>query len=343
MTLKVRQLTDFSHVKGGVSVEFYPLVSAGLAKPVSGKGRVLGKGVMEQFWQRMEHKLYQPVDGASLAVFRIAFGALLLWDVVEFFLNDWIGFMYIRPGFHFTYYGFEWVTPLAGAGMYLVFAVLGLLAFLVMIGLFYRVAITLFLILFTYVFLLDQTEYLNHFYFVILLNILLVFVPANRVYALDAVIWPRDPGVSRCVYAWHVWIVVVQMEIMLVFAGIVKINPDWLALQPLSMWLAQSSDLALVGPYLNESWAIAVGAYGVILLHVAGAPLLLWRRTRLPVFLVYVLFHVSNAVFFNIGIFPWLTIAGTTIFFAPDWPRLWVRRGLALGPKLMPRALAGAR
>lgn len=342
MYSNVRQLTDFSHVTVGVSVKLYPLDDVVWMRWALREAEILGWGTLEQFWDRTESKLYQPVDGASLAVFRIAFGALLLWDVVEFFLHDWIGFMFIRPQFHFTYYGFDWVQPASGAGMYLVFAVLGLLAFLVMIGLFYRIAITLFLILFTYVFLLDQTEYLNHFYFVILLNILLVFVPANRVYALDALIWPRKTGDSRHVYAWNVWVVRVQMEIMLIFAGIVKINPDWLALQPLSMWLAQSRDLVVIGPYLMESWFIAIGAYGVILLHVAGAPLLLWRRTRLPVFLVYVLFHVSNAVFFNIGIFPWLTIAGTTIFFATDWPRIWVRRGMILIQKLMPGSLERA-
>lgn len=294
---------------------------------------------MERFWQRLETYLYAPVDGASLAVFRIAFGVMMLWDVTKYLAHDLVGFMYIRPRFHFTYYGFEWVEPLPGGWMYLVFAVMGLLAFLITIGLFYRVATAVFLVLFSYVFLLDQTEYLNHFYFVILLNILLVFIPANRVYALDALLWPRKSGDSGQVYAWNVWIVRVQMEIMLVFAGIVKINPDWLALQPLAMWLAQSQDLPVIGLFLLESWVIAIGAYGVILLHVAGAPLLLWKRTRLPVFALYVLFHLSNAVFFNIGIFPWITIAGTTIFFATDWPRRWVGLVQQTGQRVVKRIL----
>ncbi|MBO6783552.1 MAG: HTTM domain-containing protein [Alphaproteobacteria bacterium] len=271
--------------------------------------------------QKLEDKLFRPVDMASLAVFRIAFGALLLWDVVKFFVFDWIALMYVRPSFHFKYYGFEWVEPWPGSLMYLHFAVTGALAFLIMIGLFYRVAIVLFLFMFSYIFLLDQTEYLNHFYFVILLNVLLVFAPANRVYAIDALIRPREGPGAHTGPAWAVWIVVAQMEIMLVFAGIVKVNPDWLALQPLLLWLSPQTHLPLIGPLLGETWVIAVGAYGVIALHILGAPLLLWRRTRLAVFVLYVLFHISNHVFFNIGIFPWLTIAGTTIFFPPDWPR----------------------
>ena len=283
--------------------------------------------LFKQSWQYLERRLYRRVDGASLAVFRIAFGALMLWDVWKYFRYDWIGMMFITPRFHFTYYGFGWVEPWPGNLMYVHFAVLGLLAILIMVGLFYRVAIVLFLVAFTYVFLLDQAEYLNHFYLVILLNILMVFVPANRVYALDSLIWRRVKRHQGQLYVWNVWIVRVQMEIVLIFAGIVKINPDWLQLQPLKMWQGERSHVVLIGPYLNETWVIAVGAYGVILLHVLGAPLLLHKRTRLPVFGVYALFHLANHVFFNIGIFPWLTLAGTTLFFAPDWPRRWLSWG----------------
>ena len=272
----------------------------------------------------IEARMFRPVDGASLAVFRIAFGGLLLWDVLKFFLNDWIRQLYITPKFHFKYFGFEWVEPWAGAGMYLHFAVMGTLAFFIMIGLFYRVAAVLFLFAFTYVFLLDQTDYLNHFYFVILLNILLVFAPANRVYALDSLIWRKGGIDPQTVPGWSVWILRAQMEVMLIFAGIVKINPDWLQLQPLTMWLGQNADLPLIGQFLTETWAIATASYGSILLHIVGAPLLLFRRTRFVVFLLYVGFHLANHIFFNIGIFPWLTIAGTTIFFAPDWPRRFV-------------------
>ncbi len=34
-----------------------------------------------------------------------------------------------------------------------------------------------------------------------------------------------------------------------------------------------------------------------------------------------VIFHLINARLFEIGIFPWLAIAATTLFLPPDWPR----------------------
>jgi hypothetical protein len=57
-----------------------------------------------------------------------------------------------------------------------------------------------------------------------------------------------------------------------------------------------------------------------------GAPLLFFRRTRLAVFLVYVAFHLVNSLWLQIGVFPWITLAGTLLFFPPDWPRRVWRR-----------------
>ena len=98
--------------------------------------------------ERLEERMFAGVDGTSLAVFRIAFGALLLWDVLKYFRHDWIGRMFIAPAFMFKYYGFEWVEPWPGDGMYFHFAALGVLAFLIMVGLFYRLAAVLFLMTF---------------------------------------------------------------------------------------------------------------------------------------------------------------------------------------------------
>src|SRR5439155_16252275 len=63
-------------------------------------------------------RLFAPVDIASLAFFRVAFGAVMLWEVWRYFNYGWISRYYIEPGFHFTYYGFDWVRPWPGDGMY---------------------------------------------------------------------------------------------------------------------------------------------------------------------------------------------------------------------------------
>jgi hypothetical protein len=49
--------------------------------------------------------------------------------------------------------------------------------------------------------------------------------------------------------------------------------------------------------------------------------LLLWRRTRVLAYLAALAFHLTNWYLFNIGIFPWIMICATLLFFPPSWPR----------------------
>ena len=263
--------------------------------------------------------LSAPVSGLSLAVFRIALGALLVWDCWRFIRYDRIWRYWVAPEFHFTYPGFGWVAPLPEPWIQLAWVLVGVSALCVMLGLFYRVSIVVLTVTFSYFFLLDKAEYLNHFYLVILFLVLMCFLPAHRMLSLDARL---RPAVRRdhVPYA-SVFILRTQMEIMLICAGLVKLTPDWLAGEPLGLWLRAQSDDFAFGFLFQHDWVILAGTWGAVALHIIGAPLLLWHRTRLATFLVYCVFHYANALFFNIGIFPWLTIAATTIFFAPDWPR----------------------
>lgn len=272
---------------------------------------------------RMREGLFRQVDVTSLALFRVLFGAIMLWEVTRFFAYGWIE-SYIKPPLLFKYYGFGWVQPWPGDGLYWHFGVLGGLAFLIMIGAFYRLASILFFLGFTYVFLLDQANYLNHIYLVCVIAALMCVLPAHRAFSVDARLRPGSR--TDTIPAWTVWALRIQFEIMLVYAGLVKLNPDWLQLQPLEMWLGAKADLPLLGTLYSQHWAIAVAAYGVVGLHLVGAPMLFWRRARLYVFAVYVGFHLLNHFTFSIGIFPWFTIAGTLMFFEPDWPRQLVER-----------------
>ena len=274
---------------------------------------------MHKSYDWLRYKLFQPVDIASLVVFRILFGIIMLVEVYLFFSHGRIKRFYIDPGFYFKYFGFEWVQPWSGDGMYWHFIALGILAFMILVGLFYRVATVLFFLAFSYVFLLDQTHYLNHFYLVILISFLLCFLPANRAYSIDSKIWPQNR--SETIPAWAVWILVTQFEIMLLYAGLVKLNADWLQLQPLTMWFVERQDIFLIGPLITQKISIMLAAWGVIILHLVGAPLLLWRKTRSYIFILYLIFHLLNHIIWVIDIFPWLAIAGTLMFFSPDWPR----------------------
>jgi len=270
-------------------------------------------------------RLFAPVDIASLAVFRVAFGALLLIEVLRYFAHGWIASKFIEPAFHFTYYGFDWVRPWPGAGMYVHFAALGLLAACVMLGFAYRAAAALLFAGWTYVFLLDQAEYLNHFYLISLFCLLLVFVPSHRALSLDARLRPSIA--SDDVPAWALGAMRAQMAIVYVGAALAKVSVDWLIEgQPMRLWLADIENVALA----RQKWVAVALSWGGFLLDLLVVPGLLWRRTRAVAFVLALGFHLANSVLFRIGIFPWMAIAATTLFLEPDWPRRawrWARAG----------------
>ncbi len=219
-------------------------------------------------------RLFGPVDIASIVFFRIAFGALMAWEVTRYFSRDWIRAYFVWPTFHFKYYGFGWVEPWPGPGMELHFAALGALALCIMVGLFYRVAAALFFLGFAYVFLLDQAYYLNHFYLIVLLSLILVFVPAHRALSLDA--W-RRPGLRAATApAWALWLLRSQVGIPYLYAGLAKLNGDWLRAEPMRLWLAGRTTLPLIGPLLETEWAPYLMAYGGLVFDLAAVPALLW-------------------------------------------------------------------
>ncbi len=251
-------------------------------------------------------------------------GALLLFESVNYGVFHCLDCIYRDPQMVFKYQYFDWVAVPPGRGLELLLFVMGVASVGVMLGLWYRFSVVLATVCFAWFFLLDASLYLNHYYLTLLFLGILCFIPANRVWALDA---KKFTSSSPYIRNWsRVWLIV-QLEIVLIWAGIVKLNPDWLQLEPLRFWMTRhSGNTSELTQWLTQDAGIALAAYGVIVLHIVGAPLLLWSKTRLPVFFLYLCFHSMNAIVFNIGIFPFMTIAATTLLFAPDWPlKLWAK------------------
>ena len=260
----------------------------------------------------------QALSIAPLATFRVAFGFMMLVSVIRFAYYGWIDEFYIQPDYHFSYYGFEWVKVLPPAGMYALFIVMGISALMVMLGRFYKIFITLFFLSFTYIELIDKTYYLNHYYFVSLVSFIMIWLPANRSFSLDAY---YKPSMSReKVAAWMVNIIKLQLFIVYFYAGLAKLNYDWLIeAEPLKIWLASNSHLPVIGQYMDELWvAYAFSWFGAI--YDLFIPfLLINKKTRIPAFAAVIVFHVMTWWLFPIGMFPFIMILSTLIFFSAEW------------------------
>ena len=165
---------------------------------------------------------------SKLAVFRICFGMMMLYSMLRFWSKGWIDSIYISPKFHFKYYGFEWVQSL-GEYTYLLFAVCILCAVLITIGLWYRLGMILFFLSFSYIELIEKTTYLNHYYFISILSFLLVFLPANKCFSMDALLRKKQ---YNEIPQWTVDSIKLLMVIVYFYAGLAKLNSDWLSPSP---------------------------------------------------------------------------------------------------------------
>jgi len=274
-------------------------------------------------------RLLQPVDIASLVYFRIIFGAIMLWEVYRYVTLGRVSRYFIEPDYAFTYLGFDWVQAWPGMGMHIHFYVMGLLSVFIMVGFLYRLSAALFFLAFTYIFLLEQARYLNHFYFVSLISFLMICVPAHRALSVDG--WLRGAAWRRATTpAWTLWILRAEMGFVYFFAGVAKLNGDWLRGYPLNEWLAKPiAQIPVLGAYAHEQWPTLLFSWTGTALDLFIVPALLWKKTRPLAFACAVAFHMMNSVFFKIGIFPWFSIAATLLFFDPDWPRRLLGHGRA--------------
>jgi vitamin K-dependent gamma-carboxylase len=270
---------------------------------------------------RLKSTLRGPVDGASLAVFRIGFGSIMAWELLRYFQLGRVEAFYVAPQLLFPHWGFDWLPRLHGAANSWVFVALIVLALAIACGAFYRVVMPLFFIGYTYFFLLDQTHYQNHLYLFCLLAALLSCVDAHRVWSFDA--WRKR--LAPLVPGWHVALIAFQLGVVYFFGGINKISHEWLSAAPMDLQLGQLRSFDWAPAIVHGSLVAHLFAWAGLLLDLGAVPLLLFRRTRLFMLAALATFHLSNTVLFSIGVFPWFMLAGTTIFLGPSWPRRFVR------------------
>jgi len=253
-------------------------------------------------------------DSASLAFYRIAFGFMMLLGLIRFALNGWIDKFYIQPSFHFTYYGFSWVKPI-GMYTYGIFILSALSAIGIIAGYRYRTSSLTFFLTFTYIELMDKTTYLNHYYFTSIIAFILIFIPAGAYFSVDSFKNPekRFTKIPR----WTVDILKLTLAIVYLYAGLAKLNSDWLVnAMPLKIWLTGHAGLPIVGSLMLKSWVHYFFSWFGTLYDLGIVFLLIYKRTRLLGFAFVVAFHLLTSLLFPIGMFPYIMIISSLIFFS---------------------------
>lgn len=251
----------------------------------------------------------QRVDAASLVVLRVLVGVLLFASTLRFVARGWVEELLLAPSFHFHYWGFGWVGEPSPIFAYGLFAMLALASLALAAGVWVRLCAALALFAFTVIELIDVTYYLNHYYFLSCLLATFVLLPPQP---------EADGRVARVQLA----LTQVQVALVYVYAGIAKLNSDWLLhAQPLKIWLARHAELPLIGRFMDEPWLAYAFSWAGAGFDVLVVPALLYKPTRAYAYAAVVGFHLVTGLLFPIGMFPYFMIACATILFAPDWPR----------------------
>lgn len=264
----------------------------------------------------MNRILFTKVDNGALVLFRIFFGILIALECYGAMMTGWIKQTLIEPQFTFNFIGFDWLQPLPGFGMYIYFFVMGTLGIFISIGYKYRFSIISFTVLWASVYLMQKSSYNNHYYLLVLISTMMCFFPANTNYSLDA---KKNPSLKKeYMFSYVKWMVVLQLFIVYTYASIAKIYGDWIDFSFIKILMANKADYYVIGELLQQPWIhTIIGVFG-ILFDLFIIPALLWKPTRKIAFFVSIFFHLFNAIVFQIGIFPFLSLAFTVFFFTPE-------------------------
>ncbi|WP_010523274.1 HTTM domain-containing protein [Aquimarina agarivorans] len=262
----------------------------------------------------LNNYLHTNTKAAPLAVFRFLFGWLMLASTLRFWFNGWIKSIYIAPKWFFTYYGFEFVKPL-GNLTYLLFFIIGVTSVAIALGYYYKYAIVIFFLSFTYVELIDKTTYLNHYYFVSLVSFVLIFLPANVTFSIDA----RKSTVSKSeVPRWTIDVLKLLIAIVYVYAGVAKLNSDWLLeALPLKIWLINKTHFPVIGTLFQYEWSAYAFSWLGMLYDLTIPFFLMYKPTRRFAFIAVVIFHMLTYMLFQIGIFPFVMTLAVFVYFSP--------------------------
>ncbi len=282
---------------------------------------------IKHFFHIFKAYLSKSVHPSSLGLFRILFGCTMFVQIAYFIATDFVQTHISKPIIHFPYYFFQFVVPLPSPFMDVLMWLMLAAAAMIAAGFLYRYAVALFLMSFTYLWLIDKGFFNNHYYLITLLCILLLLVRGDA----WAVLWKRKSDRKKPINYipnWQIFILKAQIFIVFFVAGIHKINPYWLLhFQPMEYILHAKADISGLA-FLRHTALAAFFSYGGLIVDISIGFLLWWKRSRMIGIFILIAFNFLNFwLFWNIGeigIFPLLLLSTIVLFLEPDRPARWL-------------------
>ena len=270
-------------------------------------------------------------DARPLCAFRAAFGALMLVHIWRLHHHGMYERSVLLPAVHFPYriFGVElqplpWLPPRTARDASVHLLLMSSSAVGIAVGFGTRACAVAFALSYSGFVLCERTMFNNHYYLYVLLALLVALVKADQTYSLRA--WAarrkRTGSIPAATAAnWHRDLLRLQVCIVYFFAGVAKLNEDWLwHSQPMATKLieeaaTQSSWLQpLLEPLLLMPETAAFVSLTGVAFDLLIAPLLVWPLTRPAALLLASAFHLSNHFLWSLGEFPWVMLATNLLF-----------------------------
>lgn len=273
----------------------------------------------------MNHDLlYRKVDNSTLVLFRIIFGIFIMLECWGAIFTGWVNTNFVEPQLTFSFIGFEWTQDFLGPNMVNVYLFMGFMGLLIALGSLYRLSTFLFASLWMLTYLMQKTSYNNHYYLFMLVSWAMVFMPAHRFFSVDSVLSPKVKG-TKC-SVWIYYFFIVQLAIVYFFAAINKIYPDWFngeflmpTFERIGSFFKYQYGFDILGDFISSrgfSRGVAVIGFLFDLLII---PTMLIPRLRKFGIIFSLIFHLTNSIVFQIGIFPYFSLAMLIFFFPSDY------------------------
>lgn len=256
--------------------------------------------------------MFLEVNGSTLGVFRLLFGLLLMDDFHH--LHEYFRLSLVETKFLIPYEGFEWLGLLPRELISPFFYFMMVASLMFALGIYRKFNNLLLLLGFGYIFLVDVGHYNNHYYFYVLVLFLMLFVNTS---------WGGIQHGVKPLKVPYYQLVILQLQVFIVyfFGGLAKFEPDWLNGVPMIFWtwsMSENFPLFLQEIYRMPETAIVLSYIGLLFDLLVGFALFT-RRFKRPALIFILLFHLQNSIYFTIGTFPYMMIAGTILFAHPDY------------------------
>lgn len=268
---------------------------------------------------KVRQRLSEPVAVAPVVLFRILLGLCFVsyafWDFTDLTVFEY----FAQPTFFFHYPLFDRLSlPVFSVqGFSALILVMGIAAYGVMAGLFFRFFAAVLAGCLLYIYLLEKTYGTDGNFLYLLLSFLLLLTPANADLSADALINKR----ARKQFMPYAGLFVLKTQVVLVYlySGVSKLfHADWL-----SGIVMQRRFHALITEQ-GEFWKVfdnrAVAylfSYGGIALDLSAGFLLWNKRTRTIGVILVVLFHAFNKWTLDLQVMPFVMLATVVLFLDP--------------------------